>query len=72
MKRIIINYADSIKDKDVLAYVQSVIDNGKVSGGIGKRKKQYCYLSLFSDGTEVYCPERYKQKSERFDVNKKL
>ena len=69
-KRIIINYTDEVSDLDAVAMVYAVVEGGKISGGFGKNRKQYCYVSTFRNGSTVHCPTRYKQKSERFNIIK--
>ena len=42
-----------LPDAVALAYVQAVVDGGKVSGwGV---RKQYCYHTVFHSGVEVSC-----------------
>jgi len=70
-RRIIINYDSSVEDGMAITLVKDVIGMGKTSGGLGKNRKQYCHLTIYTmknEKYEVYCPHRYKQKSERFDI----
>ena len=70
MSRLIININDGISDVKALKAVLAVVEEGKISGGFGKNREQYCYFTRFRDKT-VACPTRYKRdKSDSFIVFK--
>lgn len=68
--RIIINIDESFPYEDYVA-VQRVVDamkEGKISKT--KNKKQYCYLTVYSDNIVVSALPKYKTKADSFWVYK--
>ena len=64
MEKIIIENRTDMLMRDAIYYVKHVISQGRVSA----RKKQYCYVTTWKDGTVVYV---HKNKgSDRFVIEK--
>lgn len=59
MKQILIKFPDDITDEQAMAYVSTVIKQGKIS----KNNTKYCYVTVFSDGMRVSANDRSRYPS---------
>lgn len=64
MARLIVDYEGPINE--ALPYVQQVINQGRISA----EEKQFCYVTIFKDGTIVYA-DQTQTGTDTFKIRKR-